>query len=141
MGSLFHAGVAKLVDAVDSKSTSSNRVLVRVRSPATMKKGAIASSFYSGVHFACCCVRNKKNLKVFFFYYFGSHLLRDLLAAGLNGKVLLCVGDFRFSRVSVLGNRQIAKDDNPPALCRSDCRSLPFCGRPQNGFENWTLSI
>lgn len=29
-----YAGVAKLVDAVDSKSTSSNRVLVRVRSPA-----------------------------------------------------------------------------------------------------------
>jgi hypothetical protein len=30
--------VAKLVDAVDSKSSSSNRVLVRVRSPAKTKR-------------------------------------------------------------------------------------------------------
>ena len=33
--------MAKLVDAIDSKSFSSNRVLVRVRSPAKIKKPQI----------------------------------------------------------------------------------------------------
>ena len=37
--------MAKLVDAVDSKSTSSNRVLVRVRSSAKQKRGASLSFF------------------------------------------------------------------------------------------------
>jgi hypothetical protein len=34
---ILYADVAKLVDAVDSKSTSSNRMLVRVRSSANKK--------------------------------------------------------------------------------------------------------
>ncbi len=43
----FYAGVAKLVDAVDSKSTPSNRVLVRVRSPAKkIKKLPKKGSFF-----------------------------------------------------------------------------------------------
>ncbi len=39
--SFMDAGVAKLVDAVDSKSTLSNKVLVRVRSSAKNEKALL----------------------------------------------------------------------------------------------------
>ena len=45
---LFYAGVAKLVDAVDSKSTLSNKMLVRVRSPAINRMNAAVFDPHKG---------------------------------------------------------------------------------------------
>ncbi len=52
---ILYAGVAKLVDAVDSKSTLSNKVLVRVRSPAFDRTNALKREFVRFFHFLTLC--------------------------------------------------------------------------------------